>query len=832
MGVQKGEGRGGEPSKWWRSQIAHNGTTPYASDPTTYQYYRTAVEFGADPTGVKDSSEAFNLAITSQNRTANTVTTLPGYIYVPPGTYLISSPINLLVNTYLVGDAVNPPTLIGDPSLLGDKPVINAYDPYQGEGSANKNFYISLRNFKIDTTRVSPAVQAKGINWSVSQGCSLAHVEVVMPPGSAHKGIVMDPGGSGAVIADCWFKGGKIGVEVASQQYLLKGLRFDGTEVGVSVKRGYVITIQGGGAKGGKYAIELEDGVGTASVVDFEVEGCEAGVNVKSGGGKGSVVLDGVKVSGGSGIAVRRGGTGEVLLRGSVHEGETWVMGNAYPEGYQSGKTFPIKRPSGLLDDGKYFTKPLPQYEEYDITQVVGVKDDPDNKVFGDNSHDDGPAINAILLKHANCKIIFFPQGIYRTTTTIRVPPGSRLVGDVLSVITGSGPLFSSASSPQPVVQVGEPSSSGIAQFTDLLFSVADVLPGAVIVQVNMASPKPGDVGFWNCIIRAGGSVDTLVLPKCTSGDPSTCKAAFALLHLTKTASAYLEDVWGWVADHGLDPLGSTLMPAQTISVGRGALIESTSPTWLVGTSFEHCTLYQYALRNASNLYIASSQTESPYWQGKGTPARAPAPWDRNADYGDPTFTHCPTEDEQCYRAWGMHISRTRDTVLHGASLWVFFNKMNDNLWRDPQCLETGGVCQTNVAWVQGARRLFWYSLSTKSAANMVYGVGGGSGVTAEENELSVVRQTDVPGSWGGVVAAYLRDAGEENGDGGDDGSGAAGALGVKGVLILAIAGVYAFWSLILEGLYMLSRNGRAFERWFPEKERRRRGMVGNISLK
>ena len=138
--------------------------------------------------------------------------------------------------------------------------------------------------------------------------------------------MVMEPGGSGGVIADCSFKGGKVGVEVASQQYLLKGLRFEGTEVGVAVKRGYVLTIQGGGIKGARYGVEIEDGVGAVSVVDFEVEGVEAGVNVK--GERGSLVLDGFVVKGGD-VAVRREGNGEVLLNGSVPEGQTWVMGNA-----------------------------------------------------------------------------------------------------------------------------------------------------------------------------------------------------------------------------------------------------------------------------------------------------------------------------------------------------------------------------------------------------------------------------------------------------------------------------------------------------------------------
>ena len=52
----------GNPQVWWRAQIGHNGTTPYAAD-STFQYYRTAAQYGADSSGKKDSSDAFNHAI-------------------------------------------------------------------------------------------------------------------------------------------------------------------------------------------------------------------------------------------------------------------------------------------------------------------------------------------------------------------------------------------------------------------------------------------------------------------------------------------------------------------------------------------------------------------------------------------------------------------------------------------------------------------------------------------------------------------------------------------------------------------------------------------------
>ncbi len=52
----------GNPQVWWRAQIGHNGTTPYAAD-SSFEYYRTAVQYGADNSGKNDSSNAFNHAI-------------------------------------------------------------------------------------------------------------------------------------------------------------------------------------------------------------------------------------------------------------------------------------------------------------------------------------------------------------------------------------------------------------------------------------------------------------------------------------------------------------------------------------------------------------------------------------------------------------------------------------------------------------------------------------------------------------------------------------------------------------------------------------------------
>ncbi|KAF5486932.1 Glucan endo-1,3-beta-glucosidase [Colletotrichum siamense] len=737
------------PQAWWRAAIGHNGTAPTSTD-STFQYYRTVVQYGADNTGVQDSSDAFNWAIEAWSRTGNTVTTRPAYVYIPPGKYRIKKSIQMLVTTYLIGDAVNPPTLIAD-SALGTSPVINGYDSHQGDGSATKNFYMAVRNIVIDTNEIGTGVQAVGLDWSVSQGCSLTNVKIRMPNYSSHIGITMNAGGSGILISDSQFEGGAIGIKVNGQQYQFKNLSFNGCNVGISVSSVFVAVVQGSTFMNCNFGIDMSQAtVGTVSLIDSSVQACNAGVNQKSTGyGENSLIIDNFQVTGAT--AVKSSDDGSTLRSGSVPFGQTWVMGYVNSNNLQKGTTYSIDRPNALLSGDKYFTAPLPQYEKYALDQFISLKGDPSLPVYGDNSHDDGSNINAILQKYKNCKIIFVPQGVYLTQQTIYVPPGTRLVGETLSIFNGNGSRFWNPDDPQPILKVGNSGEVGIAQISDITVEAADVLQGATLVQINMAGSKPGDVGIWSSVFRVGGTKHSLTNTNCGGSDPASCKAAFALMHVTSTASAYLENVWGWVADHSLD--GGA---AQNIAVGRGALIESTKPTWLVGTSFEHCVLYQYNLHNAQNVYISLQQTEAPYWQGEGTPQRAPSPWSVKSAYGDPDFSNCAAQgqanNDRCFRAWGHYMTGSSKLVIHGSALWVFFNKMNDNQWQNAQCENTGGNCMTNQAFADGAKQTYWFGLSSKSSTNLLYDKTGG--------EVWQVVASDNPGSWGGVLAAYLRDTG------------------------------------------------------------------------
>ncbi len=262
-------------------------------------------------------------------------------------------------------------------------------------------------------------------------------------------------------------------------------------------------------------------------------------------------------------------------------------------------------------------------------------------------------------------------------------------------------------------------------------FTVAEITPGAIIIQVIMAGSNPGDVAFWNSHVTVGGAADTKVNLACSGSDTAGCLAAFALVHLTSSSSLYIDNMWGWTADHSLEKGG-----AQNIATGRGILVEATKATWLTGTAFEHNTLYNYNLRNAQNVYAGMQQSETPYWQGPGSQQKAPAPWVANPQYGDPDFSWCVGGDSECRMALAQNIDGGSNLFVYGAAFWTFFN---NNIG----CSN----CITNQARVTNTpRHLYWFTVNTKSAATMILDNNGNPS------------QYNNPGGWspGGVITAYL----------------------------------------------------------------------------
>jgi len=66
--------------------------------------------------------------------------------------------------------------------------------------------------------------------------------------------------------------------------------------------------------------------------------------------------------------------------------------------------------------------------------------------------------------------------------------------------------------------------------------------------------------------------------PKTANAESNDCVAASLMMHITRGASAYIENSWAWVADHDMDREDQAQI---NIMAGRGILIESQGPTWV-----------------------------------------------------------------------------------------------------------------------------------------------------------------------------------------------------------------------------------------------------------
>lgn len=148
-----------------------------------------------------DDTAAINMAISSGNRCGrgcDSTTTTPAIVYFPPGRYLVHAPIIQYYFTQLIGDALEPPTLMSTANFTGIA-VIDA-NPYDNTGqnwyTNQNNFFRQIRNFVIDLRGQSPE-SGTGIHWQVAQATSLQNIRFEMHRGGENnkqQGIFMENG--------------------------------------------------------------------------------------------------------------------------------------------------------------------------------------------------------------------------------------------------------------------------------------------------------------------------------------------------------------------------------------------------------------------------------------------------------------------------------------------------------------------------------------------------------------------------------------------------------------------------------------------------------------
>ncbi|CCU98466.1 Exo-B-1,3-glucanase (GH55-family)-like protein [Malassezia sympodialis ATCC 42132] len=546
---------------------------------------------------------------------------------------------------------------------------------------------------------------------------------------------------SGGFMSDLSFQGGRYGAWLGNQQFTVRNIRFSQCHTAICQHWNWAWTYMDVHITDCDIGLQMlatqsqKQGVGSLVLSDWDVTRTNTVVQLEKDA-PGRLVLDNVYaqhvqaiVSGPSRTWLAPASDDDhvafwVKTPAVVPDSTTTLTRFSTPDGPVYAGACPAPpRPACLVDDnGFWFGQEKPWFARLCGENMVSLRS---LGAKGDGTSDDTQAMQAVLDHHrgsliyGTCRpLTVVPYGHYVITDTLRIPAGTRLVGEAQPVFFGAGAAFQDASHPRPVVQVGVPGDVGDVTLCDLILSTRGPAPGAIVLEWNIHERTQGSVAMFDVHIRLGGFAGSeLELAQCPRDAPCEAlpHACFLSMHITPKASGYFQNVWVWTADHELDD-GA---PAQlNVLSDRGILIESQGPVWMYGTASEHALLYQYSLRGASNVLLAMIQTESPYFQGRHF-AHASASVQPHAQYPDVdnsqrfknatdvSFEPDPAMDD---RAVGLHIRACKDILVLGAGLYSFFDSYDQAALPAHACqrrlcvLESAAQCErihlVNVATV------------------------------------------------------------------------------------------------------------------------------------
>ncbi|QUC18266.1 uncharacterized protein UV8b_02507 [Ustilaginoidea virens] len=719
--TREGSTIGARAGGFWYADMDHTGAprgyAPHADKAGEYAVFKAV-----KPGHGADIQDAIDSAVNGP-REKKWLASQPRVVYIPSGTYTLSKTINLRTDTILMGDASNPPVLEAARDFSGNT-LINGQDPATGV-SGEISFAVGLKNLVLDTTAISGGHNFTALYWGVAQVAQLQNIMIRMPSsrnGQGHTGIELGRG-STLGLADVRIEKGQNGIwHNGHQQALYKSIYFYQNTVGMLISGGNTISLLAPTFDTVGTAVKNTGGSPFVAIID--ARSINSGVTFDSSVYP-SIVIDNLTKDTNSDIVQLPSGT----ALGAASHVNNFSFGNTVGRHPIYGATqSSATRPAAAAPGGRIPVFAAPNFAGNPITDFINVKDPMQNgghTIKGDGTVDEAAALNDVLQFAAqHNKIAYFPFGDYRVESTLLIPIGSRIVGEAWSTISGAGQFFKDSSNPKPVVQVGKAGDVGTAQIQDMRFTVAQVLPGAIIVQFQAAGSKPGDVALWNSLITVGGTRGAPDLTGSCTDASNECMGAFLGLHFAKDSSAYVENVWNWVADHITEDFDG----GSSIAGKGGALVESTKGTWLHALGSEHWWLYQLNLRSASNVVVTLLQSETNYEQGDNARQVVPAPWKADVEgWGDPDFSWCNGGDKRCRMGFANYIQGGSDILYYGSASWAFFSGPGYQACSGPY------QCQRYMHYIsQTPKNLQAYGLCAKDTS-VALRLGDGTEIQAQD---------------------------------------------------------------------------------------------------
>jgi glucan 1,3-beta-glucosidase len=551
---------------------AQNCTTWYdLVDHGSSQTFRNVKSFGAKGDGVTDDTSAIVTALTQGRSSAFSLQT-PATVYFPPGNYLVSATLPIWFYTHVVGNAACKPTVTLKANSGASYVFSATVDP---TGEHTNNFYHTLHHVDI---AIEPQGNddVYGIHWAVAQGTSIRDVSI---NATGAKGGLFCENGGGGFIGDLSITGGQVGLAIGGQQWTFRNVSVtQSTQACVQVLWNWAFAFLGLSVSDCPIGVDFQGSAVTSmSIVDSTMSNVGTGIATAYPTRSKAIVLDRVLTYRVPVIAPGLNGspTGSQFVT-AWRQSYTFTQSQPTPP-FDGQGTFPPQRPNQALPN---HARPsfLSSGTPLNVVADAGCK--------GDGVTDDSDCIQHAL---SSASFVFFPYGTYRITKTISVPPGARLVGDLMAILAvdGTSPVFSQPSDPQPMLLFLPGAPSFLCGFAISALSDA---PGAWLIDWKAS---PGSAVFDTHFRLYFG--------------------VYGQWHFEPGSSAYVENSWGWTADHDIDT-GDEI----TVKVPHGWLVQGDG-VQLYGTAVEHNFLFNYNFSGASNVATLMMQTESPYWQSPPT---------------------------------------------------------------------------------------------------------------------------------------------------------------------------------------------------------------------